>query len=178
MDRYPLFGEKSKAFTYLSGVRDVGQLEKTVSDGRWTWIKGRKRKKKTKLSLLLMVFNSSELKSKFAYHFKQILFSSWRYRQNFAKNKNKESMITGQQNERRWVCLVESEWWWNGVLDSKWKEESIRQGEGWGIYFEVKKPQNFERKIYKQRNTSWTSTRTCGKQSHVLTISMNIIIYC
>ena len=110
MERYPLFGEKSKALTYLSGVRDVGQLEKTVRDGRWTWIKGRKRKK-TKLSLLLMVFDSSELKSKFAYHFKQILFSSWRYRQNFAKKQKqrKYSMITGQQNRKKM-----------GVFGQKW----------------------------------------------------------
>ena len=94
------------------------------------------------------------------------------------KTKTKQVRLQDNKTERRSVCLVESEWWWNGVLDGRWKEESIRQGEGWGIYFEVKKPQNFERKIYKQRNTSWTSTRIGGKQSHVLTISMHIIMYC
>ena len=96
------------------------------------------------------------------------------------KNKNKESTVWLQDNktERRWVCLVKSEWWWNGVLEGRWKEESIRQGEGWGIYFEVKKPQNFEQKIYKQRTTSWTGPRIGGKQSHVSTIPMHIIINC
>ena len=58
-----------------------------------------------------MVFDSSELTSKFAYHFKQILFSSWRYRQNFAKKQKqrKYSMITGQQNRKKM-----------GVFGQKW----------------------------------------------------------
>jgi hypothetical protein len=34
--RYPPPGEKSRAVTFLIGVLSVGQLAKTVQEGRWT----------------------------------------------------------------------------------------------------------------------------------------------